>query len=114
MLDKAESLLHSLASAASMVGLYCNESKTEFITTSVSPTNMKACSGVTLKSVDDYLGSHIMDSAKDLKIRKALAWTARSELNKIWSSNLIDKDTKSISSKQLSGLSYLLGPRLGH
>ena len=64
--------------------------KLEFMTTSVLPTDMKAYSGVTLKSVDDfkYLGSYIMDSAKDLKIQKALAWTACNKLNKIWSSNL--------------------------
>ena len=56
---------------------------------------MKAYSGVTLKSIDDfkYLGSCIMDSAKDLKIKKALAWTACKKLNQFWSSNL-DEDIK--------------------
>ena len=36
----AESLLQSLEFAASQVGLYCNEGKTEFVTTYASPTEL--------------------------------------------------------------------------
>ena len=39
----AESLLQSLEDAASLVGLYCNESKTKFIST--SPSSMSSRSG---------------------------------------------------------------------
>ena len=91
----AESLLHSLESAASCVGLYCNESKTEYITTSPSQSTLSSLSGKTLKQVDDfkYLGSYIMSSEKDFKIRKALAWKACHQLDTLWQSNM-DEELK--------------------
>ena len=87
--ENAESLLHSLEEAAAYVGLVCNESKTEFISTSINPS-MSAKSGKQLKEVSDfkYLGSYIMNSEKDFKTRKVLAWSACNKLDKIWQSNL--------------------------
>ena len=89
----AEILLNSLESAANCVGLYLDESKTEYLTINENePLNsVKTVSGFTLKKVDDYkyLGSFISSSDKDLKIRKALAWTACNKLHKIWSSPLL-------------------------
>ena len=86
----AESLLQSLEFAASQVGLYCNESNTEFVTTSPSPTELKSLNNTIIKRVEDfkYLGSYIADSQKDFKVRKALAWDACNKLDKIWLSNL--------------------------
>ena len=86
----AESLIQSLEFAASQVGLYCNEGKTEFVTTSPSPTELKSLNNTIIKRVEDfkYLGSYIADSQKDFKIRKALAWDACNKLDKIWLSNL--------------------------
>ena len=51
---------------------------------------MSVKSGAQVKYVDNfkYLGSRIMDSEKDFKIRKALAWTACNKMDKIWRSNL--------------------------
>ena len=50
----------------------------------------------TIKQVDDftYLGSYIMDSEKDFKFRKALAWAACNELNKIWHSSLANEQKR--------------------
>lgn len=86
----AESLLQSLETTAELVGLHCNERKTEYITTNPSPSELKSLSGTCIKRVDDfkYLGSFIMDSHKDFKHRKALAWTASNRLDKIWRSHL--------------------------
>ncbi|XP_029636832.1 uncharacterized protein LOC115212131 [Octopus sinensis] len=72
----AESLLQALEKAANQVGLYCNENKTEFITTSSKLTELKSLNNISIKNVDDfkYLGSYIVDSQKDFHICKALAW----------------------------------------
>ena len=46
-----------------------------------------------LKCVDDYkyIGSYIRDSGKDFKIRKALAWSACNNMDKIWRFKLVRK-----------------------
>ena len=89
-LKDAESLLHSLEEAASIIGLLCNEDKTEYMTTSITQDEFKSTNGAILKKVDDfkYLGSYIADSQKDFGIRKALAWKACNKLEKIWKSKL--------------------------
>ena len=60
-------LLQSLEEAASAVALLCNETKTEFISTSTSSDTIHSLSGAPTKQVQDfvYLGSHIMESKKD-------------------------------------------------
>ena len=81
----AESLLHALETSASLVGLHYNDKKTEYITSSSEPSSITSIHGKNIKRVDDfkYLGSFIMDSYKDFKIRKAC-----NALGKIWRSNL--------------------------
>ena len=96
-LQNAQDLLTSLEGAANCVGLYLNESKTEYINYTKSNTNnnfdMKTINGYILKCVEDYcyLGSHISSSDKDFRIRKAMAWTACNKLHHIWTSNLSNK-----------------------
>ena len=87
--QNAEELLHALEEAAAYVGLHCNETKTEFISTSPNAT-INAKSGQNLKQVDDfkYLGAYIMDSAKDFRTRKGMAWDACNKMDKVWRSNL--------------------------
>ena len=86
----AESLLQSLEYAAKIIGLQCNEDKTEYMTTAVNLEELKSLNGTILKKVDDfkYLGSYIADSQKDFRIRKALAWKACNKLERIWKSRL--------------------------
>ena len=86
-IQNLEELLHALETSASQVGLYCNEGKTEFISSSGNVLPLTSLNGVNIKLVNDfkYLGSHINSSENDFKIRKGLAWKA---CNKIWQSNL--------------------------
>ena len=88
-IQDAHSLLHALEEAAAHVGLYCNDIKTEFVSNESDP-NIVSFAGKTIKHVPDfkYLGSYIMNSEKDFKIRKALAWSACNKLDKIWRSNV--------------------------
>ena len=98
-IESAQRLLISLESAANCVGLYLNESKTEYLTLNLDdslPKIIKTISGIELKCVLDYqyLGSFISSSEKDFKIRKALAWSACNRLHKIWSSDFLDSELK--------------------
>ena len=94
-ISDAQTLLNSLESAANCVGLYLNDSKTEYMSyvkTNNSIDNMiiKTISGYILKRVDDYkyLGSFASSSEKDFNTRKGMAWSACNDLRKIWTSKL--------------------------
>ena len=95
LVEDAEAFLQLLGKAAALIGLHCNENKTEYINTSENYRYLKSLSGVNLKRVEDlkYLGSWIMDSDKDFKSRKALAWVTCNKLEKRWHSTL-PNDTK--------------------
>lgn len=56
-LADAQNLLNALESAANCIGLYLNESKTEYLTLNVddSLAHIKTISGTNLKKVDDYI-----------------------------------------------------------
>jgi len=56
----------------------------------ISGNTELTANGKTLKLVTDfkYLGSWVDNSAKDIKVRKAQAWTAILKLDNIWKSNL--------------------------
>ena len=94
-IKNAETLLQSLEGAAAAVGFICNESKTEFISTTYTKDSLLSFSGTSINRVNDfiYLGSHIMESYKDFKARKGMAWAACNKLDKIWTSDL-HKDIK--------------------
>ena len=94
-IQKAQSLLHDLETAASLVGLHVNASKTEYMLVNINDPvpNISSLNGASLKQVQDfkYLGSHIADSRKDFQIRKGMAWTACNKLQKIWNSKISSK-----------------------
>ena len=92
LVTNAEALLHSVEDAASLVGLHCNKTKTEVIS-STPNSSFRSLAGNSIKQVDDfkYLGSFVMNSEKDMKSRKALAWVACNKLNKIWHSTLANE-----------------------
>ena len=73
LVKDAEALLQSLEQAAAQVGLFCNETKTEFISSTPEIVELKSLSGASIKRVDDfkYLGSCIMDSRKDFRTKKS-------------------------------------------
>ena len=89
----AQELLLSLEQASNCVGLYLNESKTEYMFNSHSDQinqGLHTLNGSALKQVDDYkyLGSYISSSQKDFQIRKGQAWAACNKLHSIWTSKL--------------------------
>ena len=53
IVENAESLLQSLERAAKLVGLHCNESKTEYISTNPNNHGLLSLSGAAIKQVDD-------------------------------------------------------------
>ena len=57
---------------------------------------IKAIYGSNLKRVEDfkYIGAWIDSSAKDLKIRKALAWRTCHQMRNIWKSTLSGNETQ--------------------
>ena len=94
-LANAQSLLQSLEQASNCVGLYLNESKTEYVNKCISDSDfvIQTLNNTLLKMVSDYvyLGSYISSSEKDFLTRKGMAWSACNALHKIWMSKL---DTK--------------------
>jgi hypothetical protein len=95
----AQKLLNNLEKAALKVGLKINDKKTEYILVGDwgkrVQKSIKVSSG-TLKRVDDYkyLGSWLLNSTADFKIRKDLAWTAIKKLYKVWRSDVIEREVK--------------------
>ena len=108
--EDAEALLQSLERAAALIRLYCNERKTEYITTTESFHSLKSLLGGTIKRVQDfqYLAAWIMDSEKDFKVCKSLAWAAYNKLQKVWHSNL-PNEYKVFLSQSLVGPVLLYG-----
>jgi hypothetical protein len=92
-LAEAQILLGRLETAASEVGLFMNQKKTEYMCFNQTGTPLKSMEDKDLKRVDDfkYLGSWINTTERDLKIRIAKAWAASNKLDKIWKSSLSRK-----------------------
>ena len=83
----------SLEVAAASVGLTINAKKTKALVIG-EPTGLPFHVGTTnLEEVDDfsYLGSWVKDSGKALNMRKGQAWTAASQLWKIWRADIGDE-----------------------
>ena len=91
-LANAQLLLQALEQASNCVGLYLNESKTEFVNMCSNDNDyiIKTLNNAILNMVSDYvyLGSYISSSEKDFLTRKGMAWAACNALHKIWASNL--------------------------
>ena len=91
-LVNAQSLLNALEQASNCVGLYLNESKTEFFNMCHSDNDfiIKTLNNTILNMVSDYvyLGSYISSSEKDFLTRKGMAWSACNAMHKIWTSHL--------------------------
>ena len=89
---------------AAKVGLKINHSKTEYMQvgnweaerSTAAGTRITLNSGNVLKEVADfkYLGSWLLNSTKDFLVRKALARSAITRLNRIWKSAVLHRKTK--------------------
>ena len=91
-ISQAQELLTNLEINAAKIGLYVNCSKTKVMLYNQAeiPDILKSMDGGDIAVVDDfkYLGGWLASSQQDIKVRKALAWTACHKLNSIWKSNL--------------------------
>jgi hypothetical protein len=97
-------MLLSVEKWALRVGLKINADKTEYLLSGdwsdlrnrKKEFSIKLSSGKVLKEVEDfkYLGSWLVSSMNDFKVRLASAWSAITKLNKIWRSNFLEDSTK--------------------
>ena len=73
-----------------MIGLYINNSKTEYVKFNESEGNPKVLNGESLKNIDDFLclESWIDCCSKDVNVRIGTAWSALHKLDTIWKSKL--------------------------
>ena len=93
-IKEAQEMLTRVEKSAKRVGLSMNTGKTKYMSyNTIQQFEIKAIDGSNLKRVDDfkYLGAWIDSSAKDLKIRKALAWRTCHQMRNIWKSTLSRK-----------------------
>ena len=85
LVEEAQELLLSVEKECSKVGLQINADKTKYMSYNITDdVNLKLEDGTEIKRAETeskeqdfkYLGSWVDTSYKDLKIRKALAWSA--------------------------------------
>ena len=90
-IEKAQTLLDVVQSECKKIGLKINSSKTKFMALNATQdVQLFADAEEEIEKVEDfkYLGSHVISSLKDIKIRKAKAWKALNDLSKIWKSDV--------------------------
>ena len=86
---EAQQLLYKVERECKKVGLGLNGPKTKSLAYNVEDlVPMKTLDGTELEWKEDfkYLGSWVDSSAKDMSVRKALAWKALNSMDKIWKS----------------------------
>ena len=90
---QAETLLHSLETAAAGIGLHVNAPKTEYMCFNQTG-DISTLDGSSVKLVDKftYLGNSVSSTEKDIDTRLTKAWTAIDMLSLIWESDLTDKN----------------------
>ena len=89
-IEQAQKLLDYVEQECKKVGLHLNSKKTKFIALN-APPDVKLTSGEEeIERVEDfkYLGSYIMSSSQDIKVRKAKAWRALNKMTKVWTSEI--------------------------
>ena len=90
-LQQGQELLSRVESSTARVGLHLNADKTEVMIYNQTTTDiLKSKSNEIIKKVEEfkYLGAWMSASDKDIKIRKAQAWSVCHKLQKIWKSTL--------------------------
>ena len=90
-IDQAQQLLLKVESECKKVGLGLNGPKTKSLAYNVDDLSpLKTLDGTELEWKDDfkYLGSWVDNSAKDVSVRKALAWKALNSMDSIWTSSM--------------------------
>ena len=88
---EAQELLTSVETECKKVGLGINGPKTKALAYNIeNPQPLHTSDGTALEYKDDfkYLGAWVDQSAKDIAVRKALAWKALNGMQKIWASSM--------------------------
>ena len=91
LIEEGQELLLSVEAECKKVGLGLNGPKTKYLEfNNESQVSLHTLDGTELEKKEDfkYLGSWTDSSEKDIEVRKALAWRALNDMNKIWSSNM--------------------------
>ena len=97
LVSEAQQLLLAVEKECNEVGLKINAPKTQFMSYNITEdiklnlgdgTEIKRA--LTEKKEQDfkYLGAWVDTTLRDIKVRKALAWTALKKMDKIWNSSL--------------------------
>ena len=76
-IQKAQELLTRVENESAKIGLRVNDEKTEVMVYNIpTPSPLKTVSGKAIKIVENfkYLGSWMISSEQDIKVRKALPW----------------------------------------
>ena len=90
-IEQAQELLLRVETECNKVGLGLNGPKTKYLAYNIEDiTPLHTRDGTVLEQKADfkYLGSWVDDSLKDINVRKALAWKALNDMNRIWKSNM--------------------------
>ena len=90
-IQQAQSLLERVEGACREVGLKMNAKKTKVLQfNQKGQVNITSKDGAMLDVVDDfkYLGSMMISTVNDIKVRKAMAWRACNKIEKIWKTKL--------------------------
>ena len=91
-IEDMQKILTNVETAANAVGLHMNVGKTKYLTINLEGQDPEilANSGDPIEKKENflYLGSWIMNSENDIKVRKAKAWAACHKLKRIWTSNI--------------------------
>ena len=87
---QAQKLLDLVERECKKTGLHLNSSKTKFIALNTLSEVVLTTADEQLEEVKDfkYLGSYIMSTAQDIKVRKAKAWKALNDMARIWTSDI--------------------------
>ena len=102
LIDQARELLLAVEQECKKVGLEINAKKTKFMSFNidmefqlslVDGTGIKRALTEAGKQDFKYLGAWIDNSAQDIRIRNAQAWSALNKMEKVWKSNL-SRNTK--------------------
>ncbi|CAF3391094.1 unnamed protein product [Rotaria sp. Silwood1] len=95
-LERAQAQLTQTAKWANKVGLQINTKKTQALTNQNTNNNTIQLNGQDIEWVDNfkYLGSMMLSSITDIKVRKGQAWKAFWKMKNIWKSTAIPTQLK--------------------
>ena len=91
LITQAQELLRRLEDSAESVGLYMNAKKTKAVVYNQDPSQtLTSKAGDPIEIVPDfvYLGAWVDSSVRDIKIRRAKAWSACHKMKAIWNSKM--------------------------